>query len=266
MILKGIIFTVLTALTQIGGIAYAVASLAWSAQRRRHIPTALTRFLVPATAITLYAVMTAFVAPPLAAHWGRQRLPCTQGETLVPATRLTCWLNRGYVSSETLTLLSDLGHDLSRRFPGSRLGVLEGGFPFIDGFPLVPHLSHRDGRKVDLSFFYLDENGNPRPDGSPSTLGYFVYVQPTATDTQPCRNRFTPLRWDFAWLQTDAPNWPMDAQRTQWMVHWLKNRPEVVRLFLEPHLAERLGENGGKLRFQGCQAARHDDHLHVQTR
>lgn len=263
---KAAIFAILTMITQIGGIAYAVASVVWTAPRRRHVPRTLRPILVPASAIALYAVMTAFVVPPLAAHWGRERLPCTQAETMVPATRLTCLLNRGYVSAETLGLLSDLAHDLSRRFPGSRLGVLEGGFPFFDGFPLMPHLSHRDGRKIDLSFFYVDEKGQPRPDGSPSLVGYFIYEQPGAADTQPCRNRFSPLRWDFQWLQTAAHDWRMDTQRTQWMVHWLKNHPEVTRLFLEPHLAERLGESGGKLRFQGCRAARHDDHLHVEMR
>jgi len=266
LILKAAIFTVLTAVTQIGGIAYAAASLAWSIPRRSHLPVAIRPLLVPVTGIGLYAMLTAFIVPPLAAHWGRERLPCTQSQSMVPATRLTCWLNRGYVSSGTLNLLRELANDLSQRFPASRLGVIEGGFPFVDGFPLVPHLSHRDGRKVDLSFFYVDENGDPRPDGSPSALGYFIYQQPKSTESQPCRDRFSPLRWDFDWLQTLAPKWHMDVERTQWMVRWLKNRPEVVRLFLEPHLADRLAESGGKLRFQGCRAARHDDHLHVETR
>lgn len=263
LILKVAIFAILTAVTQIGGIAYAVAWFAWSSTRRRQIPVSI---LVPTTTIGLYTLMTMYAVPPLAAYWGRERLPCTQAGSIVPATHLTCALNRGYVSTETLDLLRQLTNDLSHRFPGSRLVLLEGGFPFLDGFPLLPHLSHRDGRKVDISFFYTDVKGDPWPDGSPSYLGYFIYEQPKPTETQPCRGRFSPLRWDFYWLQGLAPEWRMDVQRTQWMVRWLKNRPEVSRLFLEPHLAERLGESGGKLRFQGCHAARHDDHLHVEIR
>lgn len=266
LFLKALIFAALTVVTQIGGMVYAVVWLACSAPGRHQIPLALRPFLVPVAGIMLYAVMTAFVVPPLAAHWGRERLPCTQAGPMVPVTILTCALNRGYVRAETLVMLRQLANDLSQRFPGSRLGVLEGGFPFVDGFPLMPHLSHRDGRKVDLPFFYLDKNGDPRPDGSPSYLGYFIYEQPKPSESQPCRDHHSPLRWDFDWLQTPDPNWRMDVERTRWMVRWLKNHPQVSRLFLEPHLAERLGENGGKMRFQGCRAARHDDHLHVEMR
>ena len=36
-------------------------------------------------------------------------------------------------------------------------------------------------------------------------------------------------------------------------------------LLLEPHLKTRLKlEKYDKIRFQGCRAARHDDHIHVQ--
>ena len=74
------------------------------------------------------------------------------------------------------------------------------------------------------------------------------------------------LRWDFDWLQPVQPRWRLDEERTRAMILWLVERPEVTRLFLEPHLAERLGVAGGKVRFQGCRAARHDDQLHVEFR
>jgi hypothetical protein len=50
------------------------------------------------------------------------------------------------------------------------------------------------------------------------------------------------------------------------MILWLTAQPEVARIFVEPYLAERLGVAGGKVRFQGCWAARHDDHVHVEIR
>jgi hypothetical protein len=50
------------------------------------------------------------------------------------------------------------------------------------------------------------------------------------------------------------------------MILWLKERPEVTKILLEDYLLERLGVDGGKVRFQGCFAARHDDHLHVEVR
>ena len=76
--------------------------------------------------------------------------------------------------------------------------ALDGGFPFLDGFPLLPRLSHDDGRKLDLAFL----------------------------------------------LAAD---------------------PAVERLFLEPHLQARLGLSDPRIRFPRCRAARHDDHIHVQT-
>jgi hypothetical protein len=183
----------------------------------------------------------------------------------VAASSLTCALNRGYVRPELRELLVRLGTAARERFPGSQGTTLEASFPFVDGFPLLPHLSHRDGRKVDLAYFYRDaKSGVALSHGSPAWLGYFVYEEPKAGDPAPCAGRWTPLRWDFAWFQPHPPTWQLDKGRTAWMVEWLKASPAVSRLFLEPHLAERLGVAGGKLRFQGCQAARHDDHLHIE--
>ncbi len=39
----------------------------------------------------------------------------------------------------------------------------------------------------------------------------------------------------------------------------------VEKIFVEPHLAERLGVQADTIRFQGCRAARHDDHIHMQV-
>ena len=162
--------------------------------------------------------------------------------------------------------MTALDQAMAGRFPGSGVTILEGSFPFFDGFPLPPHLSHHDGRKVDLAYFYRDASGQPIARGSPSPIGYFHFQQPRSGDREPCAGRFTPLRWDFGWLQPKAPAWVLDEERTRAMILWLKARPEVTRIFIEPHLADRLGVGGGKVRFQGCQAARHDDHLHVEVR
>jgi hypothetical protein len=40
--------------------------------------------------------------------------------------------------------------------------------------------------------------------------------------------------------------------------------PMMGKAFLEPPLARQLGPKDAKLRFQGCRAARHDDHIHAQ--
>jgi hypothetical protein len=262
------LFVLLTALTQIGGLALLIGLAIGRFPAVRHSPPWLRRTAVALAALAIYAVATAFLVPPLAKAMGRVQLPCGTSEgPVVAATWLTCALNRGYVRPEALALMTALGEAAGQRFPGSRLTTLEANFPFIDGFPLPPHLSHRDGRKVDLAYFYRTVDGDAAiAHGSPSWLGYFIYEQPVAGAPQPCAGRWTPLRWDFDWLQPRPPTWRLDEERTAWLVIWLKDNPRISRLFIEPHLAQRMNVAGGKVRFQGCRAARHDDHIHVELR
>ncbi|HSE75000.1 MAG TPA: hypothetical protein VLB05_10830, partial [Dongiaceae bacterium] len=201
-----------------------------------------------------------WVVPLTAAQFGRVPVRC--GAT----TAVACMLNRAYLRPTTISVVNELDRSIASRFPHSHVTVLEGSFPFLDGFPLPPHLSHNDGRKVDLAYFYRDASGQLIARGSPSPIGYFHFEQPRPSDRQPCAGRFAPLRWDFAWLQPKAPAWVLDEERTRAMILWLQARPEVTRIFIEPYLADRLGVGDGKVRFQGCEAARHDDHLHVEVR
>jgi hypothetical protein len=249
----------LTLLTQVGGIAYLMALLGTARWRRELSRRRHAAYLILAT-VGIYTVASIAIVPPLAALLGRERASCAS------ATLAGCALNRIYLRPETLALIGALDQTVASRYPGSGVTILEGSFPFFDGFPLPPHLSHHDGRKVDLAFFYRDAGNRPVGRGSPSPIGYFHFQQPRPGDYEPCASRFTPLRWDFDWLQPKEPAWMLDAERTRAMILWLKARPEVTRIFIEPHLSDRLGVSGGKVRFQGCPAARHDDHLHVEIR
>lgn len=249
-----LLLVLFTVLTQVGGLAYLVG-----------IATRRSRLGVLTVSLVTYAVMTAVLVPPLAQMYGRVRLACSSSGDgpVVAATWLTCALNRGYIRADALETVNALGRDASIAFPGSKLTTLEGGFPFISGFPLIPHLSHHDGRKVDLAYFYRTApGGTPIAHGSPSWLGYFIFEQPKAGERISC-SRPGMLRWNFYWLQPNPPAWEIDEQRTAWMVRWLKERGSVTRILIEPYLAERMGVDGGKVRFQGCNAARHDDHLHI---
>jgi len=253
-----LIVALLTLLTQIGGVAYLAALLAtW--RWRRVSRSRRTAHLATAT-ILIYAVASIAIVPPLAGLFGRDRVACAS------TTLVGCVLHRTYLKSKPLALMTALDQAMGSRFPSSGVTILEGSFPFFDGFPLPPHLSHHDGRKVDLAYFYRDASDRPIARGSPSPVGYFHFQQPRAGDHEPCAGRLTPLRWDFAWLQPKEPAWVLDEERTRAMILWLKGRPEVTRILIEPHLTQRLGVSGGKVRFQGCFAARHDDHLHVEIR
>jgi hypothetical protein len=47
------------------------------------------------------------------------------------------------------------------------------------------------------------------------------------------------------------------------MAQTLLADPTVQKMLIEPHLKARLRLQSSKVRFQGCGAARHDDHVHV---
>lgn len=226
-----LIFGLLTALTQLGGIAYLIGLVI-----RRS-------WLVGFAAYVSLSVMSVFVAP----QFGRVALPCF-GEDRVVASRLLCAMNRTYVDP----VAADVVKELQATVPGTQ--VLDANFPFFDGFPLLPHLSHDDGRKVDLALYYKGS--------MPSPIGYFAYENgPTR-----CRKEWLTLRWDMAWLQPVFPKSDLDHAATRQAVQFLAGHEQVEKLFLEPHLQDRLGLSFAKVRFQGCRAARHDDHIHFQIR
>lgn len=52
--------------------------------------------------------------------------------------------------------------------------------------------------------------------------------------------------------------------RMRFALDWLNRDPRVGKVLLEPHLKAQFAPGAGKIRFQGCHAARHDDHIHLQ--
>ena len=244
LLFHGVVIVGLTLLTQIGGAVWLIAVLLFGRAGRM---ARLLEFLV------LYAaasVATAQIAP----SFGRQAIPCF-GDEIVAAPPIFCMLNRTYVTPELAEVLDGLGTEMQRAHPGTKVTVLDGGFPLFDGFPLLPHLSHDDGEKVDLAFWY--EGGGLR-----SPIGYWAFEDGPSDCVNDSR---LSLRWDMGWFQPLVRDMPLDEARMRDAVLWLKsNLPEGGKILLEPHLAERLGVAGGKVRFQGCRAARHDDHIHIQ--
>ncbi len=235
---------VLTALTQVGGVAWLVR-LAF--QRRRMVAF-----------VGMYAALSlgvAFVAP----ITGRVALPCTGAGPLQVQSWVYCVTNRSYVTPKMRDVAVDLAAHMAAEFPGTVTLALDGNLPFFDGFPLLPHLSHDDGEKLDLAFYYQSE-GTYLPGKTRSPLGYFAF-EPGPTD---CPDIWPTLRWDLDWLQGVVPGYTLDRPRMQAALAWLMADARVGKVFLEPHLAQGLGVSAPKLRFQGCRAARHDDHIHIQ--
>lgn len=235
---------ILTLLTQIGGLAWLIGlAFKW-------------RLSVFAAAYLLLSISAVFLAP----LFGRVPLVCASDGPLMVQSWSYCVLNRNYVTPELRSTLEDLAGAVDRAYPGTETLVLDAGFPFWNGFPLFPHLSHNDGEKADIAFYYQDRKGKYLPGRTRSPIGYFAF-EPGPTE---CPDNIMSLRWDLNWLQPVWLNWPIEPERTRAALIWLTKDPRIGKVFIEPHLKVRLGLSDPKLRFQGCRAARHDDHIHIQ--
>lgn len=239
----GALILFLTILTQLGGLAW-LAALAF----RRRVLCALLFY----AGLSLAALV---VAP----MFGRVPLPCLGDGAMRMHAAFYCVTNRHYAAPELAALLQSAAEKTQADFPGTQTRILDANFPFITGFPLLPHLSHDDGEKADLAFFYRAE-GRYRRGLTPSPIGYFAFEDgPTQ-----CPRQWLSMRWSFSALQPHLPHHLMDMPRTRSVVQHLAQDARTGKIFLEPHLKVRLGLTSDKIRFQGCRAARHDDHIHVQ--
>ena len=53
---------------------------------------------------------------------------------------------------------------------------------------------------------------------------------------------------------------------TKILIESILKQDLLGKLLIEPHLKKRLKLNNKKLRYQGCHATRHDDHIHIQLK
>lgn len=260
----------LTILTQVGGLLLWLGLPALDFLVRTMRGPRVWRLLAAAGLfIPAYLVVSIGIVPPLAAQFGRVALPCgNRGESAYGAfTAATCLLNRHYATPAARDALAVTANRLAAGVSGRRIGYLDSGFPFFAWFPMLPHLSHGDGRDVDAALFFIDPaTGGPASGRAPSPIGYWGYVLPPPGAALPCDGRRSWLRWDFDWLQPLLPNLPLDEAALAALLRDLAASPRVARVLIEPHITARLGIEHGKIRFQGCFAARHDDHVHIEFR
>ncbi len=233
----------LTLLTQLGGLAWLIAL--------RFRQRVLVFLLV-------YAALWG-AALQIAPFFGRVALPCF-GETLRAQSVFYCVTMRHFVTPEMADVAQNAADQVAQEYPGTQTLYLDGNLPFWEGFPLIPHLSHDDGEKLDFAFFYRDANGF-LPGQTRSPIGYFVFE---TLEVKQCPDAWPTMRWSLTPLQPLWSDFEVDRARTRALTQALLNDPRVSKLFLEPPLAKDLGLSDEKLRFQGCRAARHDDHLHLQ--
>jgi hypothetical protein len=189
---------------------------------------------------------------------------------MAPLTVWTCLLNRHYVRRELLDAVNDVAKKMVARYPGTVVHYLDASFPFIDEFPLPPHLSHNDGKKLDLAFHYIDKKTGERSNECPSYIGYGICEGPKRGEEDMPAACAGKGYWQYSYLQSVFPQegkelFEFDRERTKSLVYYFSRETDIAKIFIEPHLQKRLGLTSPKIKFHGCSAVRHDDHVHVQV-
>jgi hypothetical protein len=257
------LFLAMTVFTQIGGIVWLI-----SLYIRKRFELKWHKSTI--VFLSLYIVVSTFIAPPLASLNNRVSLPLSGN--LAPLTMVTYILNRQYVTPNLKAQIMEVANKMEGLYPRTQTHYLDANFPFFDGFPLIPHLSHNDGKKLDLAFYYLDAETQQRTNASPSLIGYGVFEQPTKSEVNYPKTCKAQGYWQYGVLGRIVPQWHvenylLDEERTTTLLKLLANSKKTSKIFIEPHLKTRWNlTQYDKIRFHGCQAVRHDDHIHTQVK
>ena len=249
----------LTVLTQIGGIVYLISLLLFKKHKR------LIRF---GFFSALYLFSTFLIVPNIAPIFGREKIK--ESKTLKAHSFFYKLTNRNYVRPELNKAIGDIANEFENQNSGIKMIYLDANFPFIDKFPLLPHLSHNDGKKIDVSLIYENQKGE-LTNKKTSISGYGAYESPTVKEYDQitiCKNKGN-WQYDFPkYLTLGKINKELEFSNkgTRELANLIVKQKEVGKLFIEPHLKNRLNLTSKKVRFHGCQAVRHDDHIHFQLK
>lgn len=271
VVLGLILICLLTAVTQVGGLVFVISISTFGLIDKRlnkrwtRVTTKILSF------VTLYLLFVFVIVPLTAKSFGRVQLPVFESQHLKPANIWTCLLNRNYVRPQLREITFKVAEHMNNKFPGTTVNYLDANFPFIDKFPLLPHLSHNDGKKLDLSFQYNDSQTGQMTSDIPSFIGYGICEEPRDGEENKPEDCDKKGFWQYNLLrevvsQDNKDKFTFDKKRTKELVNSFASHDGLGKIFIEPHLKTRLGLTSSKIRFHGCQAVRHDDHIHVQLK
>lgn len=253
----------LTILTQIGGIIYLLIALIFRNKEIRH----KNLKKIPLFTVT-YLVATFLIVPFIAPLFGREKIKET--DKLQAHTFITKLFNRNYVTPELNNVLQKISIDFNQKHNGIKIKYLDANFPFINKFPLLPHLSHNDGKKIDLALIYETKNGKIS-NKKTSISGYGNFVSPKKNEI----NQYKICKEKGYW-QYDYPKYLtfgsinkdliFSKTGTRDLILSILKQKEIGKIFIEPNLKQRMKLSDKKIRFHGCRAVRHDDHIHIQLK
>jgi hypothetical protein len=188
-------------------------------------------------------------------------LPCDRTGAVRPARPFYCTARRHFVTPAAREAIHDAAKAMGKRFPGAPVTYMEASWPSGKA-PMPPHLSHGDGHQVDISIYYETLDGKPLAAPYKTWTGFNAFEPPRKeSERVSCPKGSEHEKGK----DPDADRkWRMDETRTRALLKIFVEDKRVRRVLIEPHLEKRLGFDGHpKVRFAGCNAARHDDHLHV---
>ncbi|MDG1014034.1 MAG: hypothetical protein P8O09_02370 [Flavobacteriaceae bacterium] len=249
----------LTVTTQIGGIVYLL-SLVISKKWNKKL-----KFKTLIIFTSLYLFSTLLIVPLISPTFGREKVK--HSEKIKPTNYMTVLLNRNYVKPK----LNKLLRKTEKKLNGKNIEIhyLDANFPFVNKFPLLPHLSHNDGKKIDISLVYETQNGIITSKQK-SVSGYGVFETPKSNEYDQINKC---LKENFLY---DFPKYLTFGKINKDLVFSEKGTKELIKnilksrdlgkVFIEPHLKNRINLKNRKIRFHGCGAVRHDDHIHIQLK
>lgn len=252
-----ILVVFLTIISQIGGLIYLVSVLVFRQKKKRIV-----------LFFGLYLLATFLFVPAIAPLFEREKVK--ENKHIIAQSFFYKMLNRNYVKPQMNVVLHKIAKEFSQKYNGIKIVYLDANFPFVNGFPLLPHLSHNDGKKLDISLMYNDKSGKVT-DKKPSISGYGVFEYPKKKEynqSEICKKKGK-WQYDFTkYLTFGKINSDIEFSRnaTRDLVRIIVQQKEVGKLFIEPHLKHRMNLKNSKIRFHGCKAVRHDDHIHFQLK
>ena len=243
-------FDLLTLVTQVGGVIWIITLLLSKKFKFKK------RFVLP----VVYLIFYFLIIPVTASFFGRTSLPINSKEL-----KCISWFYplafRNYVNPELKNLLIEVSKSTNQQ-----LIYLDANFPFFDGFPLLPHLSHNDGKKIDLAFYYKTKD-NKETNTQPSFFGYGNFVKSENKTNNYCKNKGY-WQYDITKYLSLFPDKGLkfDTLRTRKILKTIAQKKNIQKIFIEPYLINKLKlQSYRKIIFHGCHAVRHDDHIHLQV-
>lgn len=247
-------------MTQIGGIVFLL-SLIISKKWNKNL-----KFKPLIVFTSLYLFSTLLIVPLISPIFGREKVK--HSDKIQPSNYMTVLLNRNYVKPKLNELLSKTEKKLNET--NIEIHYLDANFPFINKFPLLPHLSHNDGKKIDLSLIYETESGIIT-NKQKSISGYGLFENPKPNEYNQIEKCLT-----NGYFQYDYPKYltlgkinnelVFSEKGTKKLIEKILENRDLGKLFIEPHLKSRMDLKNNKIRYHGCRAVRHDDHIHIQLK